>query len=657
MKLPGQLVDALLQGTLVPFVGAGFSVPSGCPSWPTMIHQMVAEQESDGLLQVSALGQRPLPDVAEVLDRLGYSSERATQFFVSKLDDPRLEPSKYHQLLSQLNFRTILTTNWDTLLERGFRENGDRTRVVYRNDDVPTYDVRSGVNIVKLHGSIESPRSLVFRASQYDEYIREHQPLIELTSTILSTHHAIFIGYGLGDPNILELLSRIRSRFGTFTKQHWIVAPPHSPLEAEWRRLGLSVLPLEQSENQWDPGQATMELLTAMSATAVSASGSNLERARLVNRELERTISEGRPRGTLRMRGQLGWLSNPRPDPDRVVYGSAEQDAEEFRMSELVREFLAADQGNRVRMMINVDVQFLNRKYKRAAALWRLETLRDNLTSLAEQVEVVAAPHHFGMNEMILDERAALVGYRGATDLSIHRVLVSRDSGSVARQARLFDADFEGFLPSGETLGARKMDAKRDAIERLDVAIQWLSRDDTGGRGAGSEAIAGALEWAIGRHNRAGQTREDGVTPYWVHPARVLTTLVEFEPTASLEAQKASLLHDLVEDTDTSLEEISEAFGAETAAIVDGVTHRDGQTWQEYLEQLSSADRGSRLVKLADRLDNVLELTRRRYASYGGMNPDEYLTGSLMVVDACGSASEILAEAVRAAVAAARHGL
>ena len=69
-----------------------------------------------------------------------------------------------------------------------------------------------------------------------------------------------------------------------------------------------------------------------------------------------------------------------------------------------------------------------------------------------------------------------------------------------------------------------------------------------------------------------GQTRKSG-DPYITHPVAVATILAEIGMTPTTLA--AALLHDTVEDTDYSLEQLREDFGDEIAVMVDGVTKLD----------------------------------------------------------------------------------
>ena len=107
-----------------------------------------------------------------------------------------------------------------------------------------------------------------------------------------------------------------------------------------------------------------------------------------------------------------------------------------------------------------------------------------------------------------------------------------------------------------------------------------------------------------------GQFRRTG-EPYITHPLAVATILADLGmPPASL---AAALLHDAAEDTDYGLPEIERDFGAEVAALVDGVTKLDkvkyGQTSAaETVRKMVMAmakDIRVLVIKLADRLHNM----------------------------------------------------
>lgn len=118
--------------------------------------------------------------------------------------------------------------------------------------------------------------------------------------------------------------------------------------------------------------------------------------------------------------------------------------------------------------------------------------------------------------------------------------------------------------------------------------------------------IFDAIEFAARAHT--GQYRKGTRIPYIVHPLAVARILIEIE--APDDVILASVLHDVVEDTPVSLDEIHAAFGEGIAELVEAMSEPDrSDTWEnrkrDTLEFLETAPQQVLLIKVADQLDNI----------------------------------------------------
>lgn len=103
---------------------------------------------------------------------------------------------------------------------------------------------------------------------------------------------------------------------------------------------------------------------------------------------------------------------------------------------------------------------------------------------------------------------------------------------------------------------------------------------------------------AIAATAHAGQINKDG-TAYILHPLRVMMRV------DGVPAKMAGILHDVVEDTEWTIERLrEEGFPEDVLAAVEALTHREGEEYFAYVAR-AGANALARAVKLADLEDNM----------------------------------------------------
>ena len=115
-----------------------------------------------------------------------------------------------------------------------------------------------------------------------------------------------------------------------------------------------------------------------------------------------------------------------------------------------------------------------------------------------------------------------------------------------------------------------------------------------------------AIEFAAGAHR--GQYRKGSKIPYIIHPLNVGKILIEH--VCSDEVVIAGILHDTVEDTPVTLDNIRQEFGLKVADLVEAASEPDkSDTWENRKKHtiriLKNLSHEAMILVLADKLDNI----------------------------------------------------
>ncbi len=187
------------------------------------------------------------------------------------------------------------------------------------------------------------------------------------------------------------------------------------------------------------------------------------------------------------------------------------------------------------------------------------------------------------------------------------------------------------------------MQNKAETVYTIDMIIQKIIDDE---KQYDLSKIISSYEFAAKAH--ANQVRSSG-EPYITHPIAVSYILLEFG--MDTDAICAAMLHDVVEDTDTTLEELKKLFGQDVAMLVDGVTKlgkiplftKEEQQAENVRKILLAMSQDIRviIIKLCDRLHNMRTLqfrpvTKQRGTALETMNiyaPIAHRLGMRMIKD------------------------
>lgn len=149
------------------------------------------------------------------------------------------------------------------------------------------------------------------------------------------------------------------------------------------------------------------------------------------------------------------------------------------------------------------------------------------------------------------------------------------------------------------------------------------------------KSLMEAFDFAAIKHKD--QRRKDPCeTPYINHPIGVANIISKEAGITDVDILISAVLHDTVEDTDTSFEEIEENFGKKIREIVEECSDDKGlPSYERKLKQIEKAPFSSydaKIVKLADKLYNLRDLEKQTPVGWSEERVQEYFIWSSKVV-------------------------
>ncbi|MBU7026061.1 MAG: SIR2 family protein, partial [Theionarchaea archaeon] len=229
--IPVELQEALKRGECVLFVGAGLS--EGLLQWKELMEPLAKE-----------LGINPDEDpryIAEYYENKHGRSE-LEKYIVSKLNKD-VTLTEAHHLLPDLPVKTVITTNYDHLLEKALQKKN--TIKVIHGREAPLAQTDQ-IPLVKMHGDIDDPSTMVITKTDYDEYPEEHRALITYLLSLLISHNFLFVGFGMKDPNFDNIYTQMRSLFkDTHRKSYAVFKNPSEHEVGRLKKMGIEVISIE----------------------------------------------------------------------------------------------------------------------------------------------------------------------------------------------------------------------------------------------------------------------------------------------------------------------------------------------------------------------------------------------------------------------------
>ena len=205
---------ALAEGYAAVFAGAGLSRASGFVNWKGLIEPLARD------IGLDVEKEHDLVAVAQY-----YKNERCGRAGINQriLNEftQNVEINENIRILTRFPISTYWTTNYDSLLEDGLKENNRKADVKVTQASLAENIYDRDAIVYKMHGDAKYPDSAVLTKDDYESYINSRPLFRTALQGDLISKTFLFVGFSFEDPNLDYVLSQIRLLLGESSREHY----------------------------------------------------------------------------------------------------------------------------------------------------------------------------------------------------------------------------------------------------------------------------------------------------------------------------------------------------------------------------------------------------------------------------------------------------
>ena len=198
-----ELINSIRKENITLFIGSGFSLKAGAPSAYSLVNAI-----NNTLPEDEKIDGNDLDKVSEEYEQM-HNRESLMKIIRDKMSFIPTDTSDHQKLTRIPHIHTIITTNYDTLLEDIY---GQEKCYVVRNTQDLTNLSKDKVNIIKIHGDFQSEESILLTKQDYTNYfVKTKDSLLwKFVQAEILTKDILFIGYSLEDSNVFEIIKQVK---------------------------------------------------------------------------------------------------------------------------------------------------------------------------------------------------------------------------------------------------------------------------------------------------------------------------------------------------------------------------------------------------------------------------------------------------------------
>lgn len=229
-KIPPKLIESYNNKSFGIYVGAGISRASGLPDWGTLLNDLIDHARNNN--NIDDAKQTELKNLNTATNYLLLAEELKDilasdlpKYIRQKFDNKALKPSETLCKIVQLKYKFIITTNYDTLIEKAYAKvfADIPNPLTYKNASAINYNILTNEPfILKAHGDAKSAANeVILTEKDYRNIIFKEKGYQSVLHVLFSTCNILFLGASLKDPELKLLLGYIHNIFHGGSPDHF----------------------------------------------------------------------------------------------------------------------------------------------------------------------------------------------------------------------------------------------------------------------------------------------------------------------------------------------------------------------------------------------------------------------------------------------------
>ncbi|MGH8475710.1 MAG: SIR2 family protein [Methylococcales bacterium] len=267
VQLPASLLKAVKEKKCILFIGSGLSSMAGYPTWAELIDSLVAEARKIPFARTGGLEDFEQRKDYFTLAEFARSELGVGQYsaLLQKQLGRRVTPTHAHDVISRTDYRGLITTNYDRILETAITQARQWAPNTFSSESISSLAnalYTPELFIFKLHGDVGKPETIVLTSRDYDRLILRSPHVRSFLQAVFLNYTLLFVGYSLRDPDFQLVLRELTLIFENYIPTHYALIPNAAEFTVEHllKRMNIQTIPYSPEKNH----QEAVEILEVL---------------------------------------------------------------------------------------------------------------------------------------------------------------------------------------------------------------------------------------------------------------------------------------------------------------------------------------------------------------------------------------------------------